>query len=271
MVTFLFWNINSQPLSESITKLVFEHDVDFLILAESDLPNVEFIKSLNSQGGAMFNVAPPGLLGPVKIYSRFPSQCVKPISDSGHIAIRHIVPPVGNDVLLVAVHLPSKLHQSEADQTLNCPLFVQTIEEAENKVGHTRTLVIGDLNMNPFENGIVGAACFHSVMDRRIASRGTRQVLGKDYRFFYNPMWSCFGDISPGPPGTYFYNTAKQVNLYWNIFDQVLIRPDLLDTFLEENLKVLTEVSSSTLLSESGRPDRRTGSDHLPILLRLKL
>jgi len=271
MVTFLFWNINKQSLSESIASLVDKHRVDILILAETNIPDMELTKLLNSQGGPVFSLAPPGLPSPLKIYSRFLSRFVKPVRDSGGIAIRHLTPPIGRDMLLVAAHLPSKLHQSEQDQILDCTRFARIIEEAELEVGHTRTLVIGDFNMNPFESGIVGAEGIHAVSDRRIAAKGTRKVRGEHKRFFYNPMWRYFGDIPPGPPGTYFYDTGTQVNLYWNIFDQVLIRPELLDAFSDEKIQIVTQADSKSLISYSGRPNELVGSDHFPILLTLEL
>lgn len=271
MVTFLFWNINKKPLLESISWLVHNHDVDVLILAESQLNEIDVLKSLNLPGKPCFSIMPPGLPIAIKIYSRFSRRFVRAVRDAGGIAIRQIIPPIGLDVLLVAVHLPSKLHQAEQDQVLNCTRFARIVEEVESNIGHTRTLIIGDLNMNPFECGMVGAEGIHAVSDRRIAARGTRQVGGESRRFFYNPMWNYFGDAPPDPPGTYFYDTGTQVNLYWNIFDQVLIRPELLDAFSDENLRVVTEIGPRTLLSKSGRPDSNFASDHLPILLSLTL
>lgn len=271
MVTFLFWNINKKPLLESITWLVHNHNIDVLILAESQLKDINILKSLNLPSEACYTIMPPGLPSPIRIYSRFSPRFINPIEDVGGIAIRQIMPPIGLDLLLIAVHLPSKLHQAEHDQVFNCTRFARIIEEAESKIGHTRTLIIGDLNMNPFECGMVGAEGFHAISDRRIAAIGTRQVAGESRRFFYNPMWNYFGDTPPGPPGTYFYNTGTQVNHYWNIFDQVLIRPELLEKFSDENLSVITEIDSRPLLSESGRPNRSFASDHLPILLGLKL
>ena len=271
MISFLFWNINKKPLLESIVWLVHNYDIDVLILAESELSDIDILKSINLQDKPCFTITPPGLPSRIKMYSRFSRRFIKPINDESGIAIRQIIPPIGLDILLVAVHLPSKLYQKEQDQVLNCTLFSKTIEEAEAKIGHTRTLIIGDLNMNPFEDGMVGAAGIHSVSDRRIALKVSRQVNGKEYKFFYNPMWNYFGDTPPKPCGTYFHDTGTQVNFYWNVFDQVLIRPVLLDTFSDENLRVVTQVGSRSLLSTLGRPDRSFASDHLPILLSLNI
>ena len=271
MISFLFWNINKKPLLESIAWLVHNNEIDVLILAESELNDVDILKSINLRDKPCFTIMPPGLPSRIKMYSRFSHHFIKPISDGSGIAIRQIIPPIGPDILLVAAHLPSKLHLKDQDQILNCTSFAKMIEETEDRIGHTRTLIIGDLNMNPFESGMIGAAGIHAVSDRRIASKGTRQVDGKPYRYFYNPMWNYFGDTPPKPCGTYFYDTGTQVNFYWNIFDQVLIRPELLNTFSDENLRIITQIGSNSLLSKLGRPDSNFASDHLPILLTLNI
>ena len=84
-------------------------------------------------------------------------------------------------------------------------------------------------------------------------------------------MWGYLGDISDGPPGTYYYDSGMQVNLYWNMFDQVLIRPELLDVFEVEGLRILTDAGGKSLLAGSGKPDVSIGSDHLPILFKLNI
>ncbi len=55
------------------------------------------------------------------------------------------------------------------------------------------------------------------------------------------------------------------------MFDQVLIRPDLLDFFQIDSLKIITEINGISLLSDFGRPNKSKGSDHLPILFSLNL
>ena len=70
----------------------------------------------------------------------------------------------------------------------------EMIKRAEEKAGHRHTIVIGDLNMSPFEPGMVAANGFHAVSDKNIAAKGSRVVQGTEFDFFYNPMWSCLGD-----------------------------------------------------------------------------
>lgn len=271
MATFLFWNICRRPILELIVRLAHSHDVDVLMLAECDIEQHTLQMALSRDQQAAYLPA-PGISEPrLHIYSRYIPRFIQPVRDSGGIAIRRIQPPLGRDILLVAVHLASKLYQTEDDQALACTRLARIINEEEHRIGHSRTVVVGDLNMNPFEYGVVGADGLHSVMDRRIAKRVFRRVQGENRAFFYNPMWNYFGDMPPGPPGTCFFDTGKQINFFWHMFDQVLIRSELLDAFRNEDLMIITEVDGTSLLTGSGRPNAKVGSDHLPIVFRLHL
>jgi len=96
----------------------------------------------------------------------YPRRSLKPVYDDGYVVIRRFIPPIGFEVLIVAVHLPSKLYNANEDQAQHSSRVLQTIEEAEAKVRHTQTVDVGDFNMNPFESGVVGAAGLHVVSDR---------------------------------------------------------------------------------------------------------
>ena len=165
--------------------------------------------------------------------------------------------------------MPSKLHRTDDDLAQLCADLIRRVERAEAQVGHTRTVVIGDLNMNPFEKGLVGAAGFHATSVRNIAEGGQRIVDGTNRRFFYNPMWSFFGDCRSNPSGTYYYARGGQIVYYWNIFDQVLLRPSLLSAFPVDGVQILTEIDGVSLLSARGTPNQDI-SDHLPIILTLE-
>jgi hypothetical protein len=110
----------------------------------------------------------------------------------------------------------------------------------------------------------------NAVMSRRVASRATRTVQGRDYRFFYNPMWNHFGDAGCETAGSYFYDASEHVNYYWNLFDQVLLRPELAERFDPNRLMVVKSTGSRSLVRPDGRPDQSAGSDHLPLVFEVE-
>jgi hypothetical protein len=76
-------------------------------------------------------------------------------------------------------------------------------------------------------------------------------------------------DRQGGVPGTYYYDKAEHVTYSWNIFDQILVRPDLLEGLGAESVRILTSVRGLSLLGPSGRPDKAIASDNLPVLVDL--
>lgn len=269
MLTFLFWNLKRNNCLKAIGRLAKAHDIDVLMFAECSLGVADLLEELNSGGhSAQFHYN-PGNCERIAIYSKFTTRSITPIFETHWLTIRHLQPPGKLDLLLVATHLPSKLNQSEGSQTLAMTEIAKDIHRMEEKTGHGRTVLVGDLNMNPFEHGIVAASGLHAVMDRRIAGRGQRKVNGKSYPFFYNPMWSLLGDASTGPPGTYYRHESEQVAYFWKMFDQVLLRPAILPIFDNKNLAILETDGVASFLKSNGTPDEKTASDHLPILFRL--
>jgi hypothetical protein len=245
-----------------------------LILVECDIKVADLLRALNREAGPLFHYAPNRAETPaesIKIFTRFAPAFLNSLEDGTRYTIRRLVLPARTDILLAAVHLPSKLHPSESSQILASTQWAETIARAERQAGHTRTAVVGDLNMNPFEAGVVGAGGFHATMTRDQALRGGRTVGGQQYPFFYNPMWACFGERDGTPAGTYFYDSGEHVSYYWNMFDQVLLRPSLVDLLPPAGVEIVTRAGSVSLLSASGRPDKSVGSDHLPILFGLQL
>ncbi len=268
MATILFWNINKKPLIEDIVYLCHTNEVDILILAESEIAEVELLEALNSNIERIY-LSPYNPSSRLFFFFRYPPESISLVSDEEGVAIRRINPPIGADILLVALHLSSKMYMTEDDQKFQAARVAQLIQEAESRVGHMKTLVIGDFNMNPFEVGLVGADCFHAVMDKNIAKKRSRKVQKQRRFYFYNPMWGLMGDSSPVPSGTYYYPNSRYVNYFWNTFDQVLLRPDLLDAFSKENLAVISKIGGKDLIVN--QKISSTSSDHLPIMISLSI
>lgn len=269
MTTFLFWNLNRNPLERLIAELAEIHQVDVLILAECEIPAHAMLAALNRNARSRFHLT-DGECEKIVIYSRFSVEFIQKKFESSRMTIRRMMLPETEEILLAAVHHPSKLYWSGESQGFECVEIASRISAIESEVGHQRTVLVGDFNMNPFEPGIVAANGLNAVMSRSVAAADSREVQGKDFTFFYNPMWGHFADALEGPSGTFYYRNAEPVAYFWHMFDQVLIRPALLSIFKNDDLKILSGGMSS-FLTATGLPDDSVASDHLPVLFRLKM
>lgn len=267
MLKFLFWNVGKKSIGNLVGSIAAERDIDLIVLAECSTP-LETLRELNRTSPRNYFHS-PSLTGKIHTYSCLPQGSITPLVEYSGLAIHQVHPPIGKDFLLVGVHLPSKMHMNSDDQLLECTTLVRKITSFEQRVGHCRTIVVGDFNLNPFEEALVAAHCFHAASSRPIAARRQRIIRGESYQFFYNPMWNHFGDRGPSPPGTYYYERSAPTDLFWNMFDQVLLRPEVMDQFDDNSLEILTSVGGYSLLNTNGRPNKSAGSDHLPIFFSL--
>jgi hypothetical protein len=187
-MTFLCWNLNRRPLYRLVTELVQSRQVDVVILLECEVSVADVLSALNSATGEIFYYAESRVqMKTIRVFTRFSDQLIRPVEESNRYSVRHLTIPGGKDVLLAIAHFPSKLRSSDNSQAQECSELGRTIRSAEGRVGHYRTVLVGDLNMNPFEAGVVGASGLNAAMVRRRAEKGLRTVQGQRYRFFYNP------------------------------------------------------------------------------------
>jgi endonuclease/exonuclease/phosphatase family metal-dependent hydrolase len=270
MASFLFWNLNQKALQARVARLAQQLQVDVVMLAECNLPPAEVLHALNESGTNSY-CFPFSQAEKICIFTRFSPSSMTAVFDdpARRLTVRRL--RVGNhpDVLLAVVHFHSKVNWSEHDQLGEATYLARDLRRLEDENGHQRTILVGDLNMHPFDKAVVSAHGLHGVMTRQLAARGQRTVARRDYPFFYNPMWGCFGDRTAGPAGSHYYPGSAPVTYYWNVFDQVLLRPSLMDRLHE--LRILDNDGTAPLLQPSGLPDTDAGSDHLPLFFELNL
>ncbi|HEY6330413.1 MAG TPA: endonuclease/exonuclease/phosphatase family protein, partial [Blastocatellia bacterium] len=175
MTTILFWNLNRKPLERIVADLASEHEVDVVILCESPVKTRTLLRALNQGHGDRF-YQPFSLCEKVSLYTRFSRKFSQAEFETGRLSIQRIKLPARIEILLVAVHFPSKLHFSEQSQSLESVELAASVRRIEEKVGHSRTVLVGDLNMNPFESGVTAASGLHAVMSKDVALRKTRIV-----------------------------------------------------------------------------------------------
>lgn len=298
MLTCLFWNYNSScktPDKESIpANLALYHHADILILNETTTDPQRVLDSLGSKGVPYFipsdireRVQPEvkkGGLTPIRfqVYTRLKEDQFRLFREGGRSSIWKLKREGELEVLLTLMHFYSKRsypgrdpfegqHKASAGEYL-------TIHQAEDDARHTRTVVIGDFNMNPFEKGMIDPDGFGAMMSRELAELHSSPTMSKPgTRRFYNPVWSHMGRALPAPPGTFYWDEiGDPLNIYWHCYDQLLIRPELLKGFRDEYFKILTLMPADggwvVELIRSKRKHWETRfSDHLPLLFKLEL
>jgi len=112
----MFWNLAGRAISEVAAQACAENDVDIVILSELGEDKNKVLEALNEITGDSFLIS-----GPISevihfFVRRLPPDRVEPILDSGRFSIRHVRLPVGESLLIVAVHLSSKLYRSSNHQ-----------------------------------------------------------------------------------------------------------------------------------------------------------
>lgn len=192
-------------------------------------------------------------------------QSIEPRTDTDHAIIRII----NKKDILCCVHLNSKIFSGHEEyREILIEQIVNDIRNVEQELGTENTIVVGDFNLNPYDASFVNARYFHGLPVYADAKRKSRTVANKECYMFYNPMWNFLGDFKE-PYGTYYHGGSDAINTFWNIYDQVIIRPALKDRFVNESLKIITETETRFLLNNRGHPNKKI-SDHLPIVFEIK-
>jgi hypothetical protein len=269
----LFWNLRKRDLGTFVATLAAEHEIDLIILAEPDnINNSDLVNGLSSQSGSTYRYhAFPGQER-LRFFSRYPQSHFSLLEDSGGISARKVQPPGCHPLIMVAVHSPSQMHwHTIGDRLVLATRIREVLESVEKRQGHKRSFVVGDFNSDPFDEGLINSDGLHAVPTRKIAARKSRKVDGQNRQFLYNPMWSLFGDLTSGPPGSYYYPKSVSSCRFWHLFDQVLLRPELVKAFDSSKLEIITSIGSTKLISKIGIPKKEMFSDHLPILFSIKV
>lgn len=271
MQKILFWNLGRKDLSAVVARLAQHHGADLVVLAESGATAASLLDKLNAEPSQPIYHYTSSNCDAILMFSRLSADLVTPEAESSRVTVRRVAMPALPEFLLTAVHLPSPLYQSRESQAAELVELSRMIRGVEYRRGNDRTVVIGDFNVSPFDPGMVSTIGLHAVMTADVARRKHRSVQGRRYPFFYNPMWKLMGAEAPGPPGSYYYERAEHVQYFWHSFDQVLVRPSLIDSLPDDPAEWLTSEPAGSLVDSRGHPESHSYSDHLPVMLRLDL
>ena len=261
----IFWNVNKNDnIDKTLALLVLENNVDLLVLAEYNGDTEILCKQISNANKTYSSLQ---VIGCDKIKGIVNSQYSQ---EQLYAEARYSIIGLQTacfKLIVSMIHGESNLHYTDDDRMPTFCRFYKDIEESEKRLNCGNTIVIGDFNSNPFDRSVMSVGSLHAIPYREEVKKETREVSGAEYKKFYNPMWKFLGN-NEAPYGTYYYNSSKPVNYYWNIFDQVIIRPSLCSAFSSDHLKIITEINQISLLKNNYKPDTLF-SDHLPIFFKV--
>ncbi|MDE7204911.1 MAG: endonuclease/exonuclease/phosphatase [Lachnospiraceae bacterium] len=257
-----FWNTNkNMSINSFIVDIVYENNIDILILAEY-VDNINRLQlGLSEYGIELEEGITVGCERIVILTRRYE---IEPGFQNKYCSMQII----DNKYILVCLHLPSKLFANPYKRSIAIGRIVEEIQKYENCLRTEKAILVGDINENPYESGCLGADRFHAIPIYNDTKRLYRIVMEEKFKMFYNPMWNLLGDFS-FPPGTYYYAGNDVINSFWNIYDQVMIRPCLREYFVDGELRILYKTEKKKLIDSNGHPSKGI-SDHLPIMFEIR-
>ena len=256
-----FWNTNkNEKINEYISDIIEEYSIDICILAEYEA-NIDELKQKIARYGITVEQAITVGCGRITILKN--RKNIQPGFQNKYCSMQII----DDEYLLVCLHLPSKLYADVLKRGIAISRIVEEIQNYEKKLNIEKTIIVGDINENPYESGCLGANGFHGIPVYKDTMKEYRIIMDESFKMFYNPMWNLLGDFS-FPPGTYYYSGNEVESSFWNVYDQVMIRPCLRERFVDDELKIICATEKRKLIDANKHPDKSI-SDHLPIVFEI--
>lgn len=156
-------------------------------------------------------------------------------------------------ISIINIHGYSKLEKDHSD--LNEKIF-KTLNIIKKPSKH---LVIGDFNMDPFEENLFNKTTFMAFREKEYVMSSEKQV-----PMYYNPSWKYMCE-KDHPKGTIFFETSM---VQWSMFDQVLISKDLVNNFISFEIPSML---GTKMISVSDCKSEKNFSDHMPIKLTMEI
>lgn len=263
-MNYIFWNTNGKDHTQYIHDIVAEYGIDFIILAEFPENKIaNLIVSLKKIG--LFYRVPNIKNKRIYIITKLLTSQITLLPENNYVRfISFLDTDINKQLNFGLLHLPSKLHANEHDMIGPIQATNSIIEDIELK--NDLTILIGDFNMNPFEKGMLSSNGFHAFPRKIESNKHKRTVLSDEKKMFYNPMWKYLIK-EDDPIGSYYYTSGGAYTLHWHVFDQILIRPQLIP-FLN-SAEIIGSFENVTFL-KNNKPNSDI-SDHLPVLMKLNM
>lgn len=258
----LFWNVRGNPVSEYVARCAIEHESDIVCLAE--------------HGAVSPNDLCHALRGRYKWVNRaMGCDCIR-VFAKDNIDVHEVFEQDrfvicslrfhAEQYVLAATHLPDRHNHPEPDLRNRCiRRMMVEVADHERATGCNDSIVIGDLNADPYDPELTQLDTFNATPFKEVAMRApSRLSEGEAFRVMYNPTRLSLGE-EPRNYGS-FYWSQDQRAMRWHCLDQVLVSASLANKV--SNVSYLRNIGDEGLIA-SVAPIGRI-SDHLPLLVSIE-
>lgn len=261
MLNILFWNLKRNQIEDYIVECIAENNVDIAIFSEFE--EIDFVKIEKGLGKMYRRIFAVQTDKKVTLIAKS-TISVTIIQQQNRYNIYNVKTALKN-YILVAIHLEDRRNYKPAERIETIKSLVADIEETEEILKCSNTIVIGDFNANPYDEELLSKFAFNSVLFKSIIDKNefTNPNSSKKKRF-YNPILHYISEDTEMYGS--FYHEKEYMTPYWHCLDQVLVRKELANSV--EYMKYLKSVNTKDLLKNT-IPNVKI-SDHLPLLINLQ-
>lgn len=172
------------------------------------------------------------------------------------------------DLNIISVHFPSQMYNHMDGQKYNLKHFRDKIDNLIGSSNTTPIIVIGDMNVNPYEPAMVNYDGFMASNSNK--ARQTIKYI-EDYReTYYNPTWRLY--VESEFPGTKKFPRPSGSSfdiIEFHFLDQVVLSNKFLSKIISDDLGLVKGTANFKFYNK--KYNRIDYSDHLPLSYEFKI
>lgn len=259
MLNILFWNLNKKAIEDYIADCIIENDIDIAVFSE--FRGTDFDKILRDLGSMYERILSVQDERKVTLLAKT-TFSVEVKQQQNRYSIYSIRTAL-KDYILAAIHLEDRRNYVPMQRIETIKSLVADIEETEDALKCTNTLVIGDFNAGPYDEELLSqyafnATLFKKVLEKKMVSKSKRK------KMFYNPILHYLSEDTE-MYGSFYYEQGHATP-FWYCLDQVITRESLAKSI--NHVEYLKKINTKELLKNT-TPNKKI-SDHLPLLVNLQ-